>query len=220
MSGLKFKIVYDNNADPGFKSGWGFACLIERAEERILFDTGWDGNILLSNMKKLGLEPESIDRVVLSHAHWDHIGGLTHIMRSGMSVYLPHSFSDHLKDELESCTDLHEIEGPQEIVEGVWTTGELENKIEEQSLVLKTERGLVVLVGCSHPGVPKILSASSDFGELYGIIGGLHDFDEYKVLDGLDLIVATHCTENKDKIEELYPDGFVAGKVGLELSLE
>lgn len=217
---MDFKIVYDNIAKPGFESGWGFSCLIELERETILFDTGWDGNILLSNMSKFGVEPESIDKIVLSHAHWDHIGGLTHVLRSDMSVYLLQSFSEHLKDELRPRTDLHEVEGPKRIGERVWTTGELENKIEEHSLTLETGEGIIVLVGCSHPGVPRILSASSKLGELYGIIGGLHDFEEYEVLEDLDLIVATHCTENKERIEELYPDSTVEGKAGLKISLE
>lgn len=217
---MDFKITYDNEVKSGFESGWGFSCVIELEEERILFDTGWDGNILLSNMGKLGLCPESIDRVFLSHAHWDHIGGLTHILRSGMSIYLPESFSDHLKDEIRPYMDLHEIKDPTEIMDGVWTTGELENRIEEQSLVLKTGKGLVVVVGCSHPGVTKILSASSEFGELYGIIGGLHGFEQYEVLEDLELIIATHCTKNRKEIRELYPESFVEGKAGLEMSLE
>ncbi|MFP4005687.1 MAG: MBL fold metallo-hydrolase [Candidatus Hadarchaeia archaeon] len=217
---MNFKVVYDNRAKAGFREGWGFSCLIELEKENILFDTGWDGKILLSNMSKMNVKLDDIDRVVLSHAHWDHIGGLTHVLREGMKVYLPQSFSEHLKDELRPRTDLHVIDDPQEIMKGVWSTGELENKIEEQSLVLETSKGLVVVVGCSHPGVPKILSVSSKFGDLYGIIGGLHGFDQYEVLEGLGLIVATHCTENDDKIEELFQESYVEGGAGLEISLE
>ncbi len=217
---MDFRIVYNNDAKAGYREGWGFSCLIELEKEKILFDTGWDGNILLSNLDNLDVQPENIDKIVLSHAHWDHIGGLTHVMRPNMAVYLPESFSEHLKAELESRMNLYEVEGPQKIMEGVWTTGELENKIEEQSLVIKTNKGLVVLVGCSHPGVPKILTASSQFGNLYGIIGGLHDFEEYSALEDLDLIVATHCTKKDEKIEELYPDSYVEGKAGMEISLE
>ncbi len=217
---MRFRIVYDNIAKDGFDSGWGFSCLVELDNETILFDTGWDGNVLLSNLKNFGVDPTDIDKVVLSHAHWDHIGGLTHVMRPDMSVYLPKSFSEHLKGELKSRLDLHEVENPQEIMKGVYTTGALENKIEEHSLVLDTSKGMVVLVGCSHPGVSQILSTSSEFGELYGIIGGLHGFDEYEVLSDLDLIVSTHCTKNRETISEIYPESYFPGKAGLEISLE
>lgn len=217
---LKFKIIYDNDAKPGFESGWGFSCFVELEEENILFDTGWDGNILLSNMKKLRINPEEIDKIALSHAHWDHIGGLNHVLKPHMEVFLPESFSDHMKGEIKSHVDLHEMDKAQKITDKVWTTGEIENSTEEQSLIFETSKGLVVLVGCSHPGVEKILSKSSNFGDLYGIIGGLHEFDKYEALDELGLIVATHCTKNDDEIEELYPESFVDGKAGMEFDLE
>lgn len=216
---MKLKIVYDNEAKPGFERGWGFSCLIELEDEKILFDTGWDGNVLLSNMRKFGVKPEEIKRIVISHAHWDHLGGLSHVRRQSVELYVPHSFSKRLRGELASKFDLHEVKGPQKIREGVWTTGELKNHIEEQSLVLKTARGLVVLVGCSHPGVRKIFSAASKFGKITGVVGGMHGFDDYELLKGLDLIVATHCTVNRRKIAELFPNAYVEGKSGLEITL-
>ncbi len=216
---MNLKIVYDNEAMLGFERGWGFSSLVELENEKILFDTGWDGNVLLSNLEGFDIKPEEIDKVVLSHAHWDHIGGLTHIMRSDMSVFLPQSFSVHLKDDLKTRVDLHEIEELKQITDRVWTTGELENEIEEQSLALELEEGLLVIAGCSHPGVPKILSAASNIGNIYGIVGGLHDFEDYKVLKGLDFIAATHCTKNKDEIRERYPESFVEVSAGSEIEL-
>ncbi len=217
---MNLKILYDNEAKPGFERGWGFSCLIELEDEKILFDTGWDGSVLLSNMKKFGVRPEEINRVVLSHAHWDHIGGLPHVRRKEMQVYVPQSFSKRLRDELASRFDLHEVRSAQKIREGVWTTGELGKGIKEQSLVVETSKGLVVIVGCSHPGVRNIFSAASKFGRIWGVVGGMHGFKDYKVLDDLGLIVPTHCTVNKRKIAELFPETYVEGKTGLEITLE
>ncbi|HDI13103.1 MAG TPA: MBL fold metallo-hydrolase [Hadesarchaea archaeon] len=214
---MKLKIVYDNEARPGFERGWGFSCLVELEEEMILFDTGWDGNVLLSNLKKFGVGPEDIGVVVISHAHWDHLGGLPHIMRRDMEVYVPRSFSKHLKEELASKVDLHEVTGPQEIRKEIWSTGEVGEEFKEQSLILGTRRGLVVLVGCSHPGVKNILSVASKFGRISGIVGGMHGFKDYEVLKGLSLIVPTHCTVNKRKIAKLFPEAYVEGKAGLEI---
>ena len=214
---MKLKIAYDNEAKPGFEKGWGFSCLTELEDEKILFDTGWDGNVLLSNMRKFGVRPEEIKRIVISHAHWDHIGGLPHIRRQDIEVYVPHSFSKRLRGELASRFKLHEVKGTEKIREGVWTTGELGNEIKEQSLVLKTSKGLVVVVGCSHPGVRKIFSAASKFGKISGVVGGMHGFKDYALLEGLDLIVPTHCTVNKRKIAKLFPEAYVEGKAGLEI---
>jgi len=216
---MKLKITYDNEAKPGFEKSWGFSCLIELEDEKILFDTGWDGNVLLSNLEKLGVRPEEIKRVVISHAHWDHLGGLPHIRRPDMQVYVPQSFSKRLRGELASRFDLHEVKDAQQIREGVWTTGELGKGIKEQALVLKASKGLVIIVGCSHPGVRKIFSATSKFGKIRGVVGGMHGFKDYALLEGLDLIVPTHCTVNKRKIAELFPEAYVEGKAGLEITL-
>ncbi|MDI6883751.1 MAG: MBL fold metallo-hydrolase [Hadesarchaea archaeon] len=216
---MKLKIVYDNEAKPGFEKGWGFSCLVELEDEKILFDTGWDGNVLLSNMKKFGVQPEEIKRVVVSHAHWDHLGGLPHIRRRDLQVYAPQSFSKRLRGELASRFDLHEVKDPQKIREGVWTTGELGKGIKEQSLVLETSKGLVVIAGCSHPGVRNIFSVASKFGKIWGIVGGMHGFKDYEVLKDLSLIAPSHCTVNKRKIAELFPDAYVEGKAGLEIAL-
>jgi 7,8-dihydropterin-6-yl-methyl-4-(beta-D-ribofuranosyl)aminobenzene 5'-phosphate synthase len=216
---MKLKIVYDNEAKPGFEKGWGFSCLIELEDERILFDTGWDGNVLLSNMRKFGVGPEDIGRIFISHAHWDHIGGLPHIRRRDVEVYVPRSFSKNLRAELASRFRLHEVKGTQKIREGVWTTGELGSEIKEQSLVLKAGRGVVVVVGCSHPGVRNIFSVASKFGRVSGVVGGMHGFDDYALLKGLGLIVPTHCTINKRKIAELFPEAYVEGKAGLEIAI-
>ncbi len=216
---MNLKIVYDNESKQGFGRGWGFSCLVELESERILFDTGWDGKILLANLEQFNIRDRDIDVLVLSHSHWDHIGGVTHIENPEISIYVPSSFSEHLKEDLDLRFNLHVIKGPQKISHGVWTTGELENNIGEQSLILETQKGLVVITGCSHPGVRKILSSASEFGELYGLVGGLHGFDDYAVLEGLGLIAAAHCTKNKNKIKELYPEFFVDVFAGSEIEL-
>lgn len=70
--------VYNNDALPhkGLKSGHGESFHIAADDSQILFDVGWKGDILKHNMKKLGIRPDEIDTLVLSHAHMDHTGGL------------------------------------------------------------------------------------------------------------------------------------------------
>jgi 7,8-dihydropterin-6-yl-methyl-4-(beta-D-ribofuranosyl)aminobenzene 5'-phosphate synthase len=77
----------------------------------------------------------------------------------------------------------------------------------------------VIIVGCSHPGVRKIFSAASKFGKIRGVVGGMHGFKDYEVLKGLKLIAPSHCTVNKRKIAELFPEAYVEGKAGLEITL-
>ncbi len=74
---LSIIITYDNNRyQEGLTSAWGFSCFIRGTEQTILFDTGGNGALLLANMKRLRIDPQEIDVVVLSHIHGDHVGGL------------------------------------------------------------------------------------------------------------------------------------------------
>ena len=92
---MKATIIYDNTAfRKDLQADWGFAALIEANGKRILFDTGGSGSILLSNMNKLGITPKEIDDVFISHAHFDHTGGLSAFLdqNSDVTVWVPPSF--------------------------------------------------------------------------------------------------------------------------------
>jgi len=92
---MKITILYDNTVfKEGLQPDWGFSCLIKAHNRTILFDTGSNGSILLENMKKLKIQPSSIDDVFISHAHFDHIGGLSAFLNKNnqVNVYVPVSF--------------------------------------------------------------------------------------------------------------------------------
>jgi len=219
---MEITILYDNEGfKKGLKSGYGFSALIRSNGKNILFDTGWDGGMLLSNMDAFGFSPRDIDVIVLSHWHWDHIGGLPTVLEitKNIDVFVPASFSQHLIREIEKTKKVHKVKEPVEIVKGVYSTGELEGRfndiiIGEQALAIKTSKGLVVVVGCSHPGVDKILARARSISQVYGIIGGLHSFDNYGQLDGLGLIAPLHCTQHKNEIRNEFKDKVEFGGVG------
>jgi len=230
---MKITIVYDNKIEKdirGLKAGWGFSCFIQTKEKNILFDTGWDGDILISNMKLSGLNPKDIDLVVISHSHWDHCGGLARLLNlnPNLKTYIPQSFSKHLREEIKKRTNAYEISKSEEICPGVYTIGEIEGSlpagkirtsIKEQSLIISTVKGLVVVTGCAHSGINKILNLANKLGGIYALLGGFHDFDEYNLLKNISLIVPTHCTKNKKKILALFPKNCVEGGVGYQLSI-
>ncbi|MDG6225525.1 MAG: MBL fold metallo-hydrolase [Candidatus Thermoplasmatota archaeon] len=216
---MKLTVLYDNEALEGFKKGWGFSCLIEKGGKRILFDTGWDGKKLLYNMKKAGIRKEDIDIIVLSHDHWDHIGGLTRVLHPKAEVYLPGSFSKRLKKEISEQARLHEVNGPEEVLEGVHLTGELGSRIKEQAIAIDTGNGLLVITGCAHPGLEEIVRAAGSFGKVTGVMGGFHGFNEIELLDDLDMISPCHCTEEKIGILERYPEKAMQCGSGLSMDL-
>jgi len=200
---MKLIILYNNTAKEAFKSGWGFSCLISNDSEKILFDTGAGSKALLYNMNKLNINPNEIDKVVISHRHFDHTGGLKGFLR-------------------EVSGDKPEILWPDneqsfEISKGIYSTGALSSGFfapKEQSLIIETSKGLVVLVGCSHPGVDNILQAvrkikglKSNEG-IYAVIGGFHGFNKLDELKGIKFIGACHCTQHLQEIKEKFPQQF------------
>jgi len=220
---MKIIVLYDNDVKhPGLFSGWGFSCLIEHREHRVLFDTGWDGDILLSNMTKLHVLPKNIDSIVLSHQHWDHIGGLSQLLRhSGKTdVYLPTSFSQRFKSEIASKSNVFEIQKPREIRKGILSTGEIKANVNEQSLIVKTSKGGLLITGCAHPRLENILRIAKSQTKIYGVIGGFHDFDRYDALTDLSLIVPCHCTQHKQEIRKRFPEAYQDGFVGKTIEIE
>ena len=213
---MRITLVYDNEVHtPSLRSDWGFSCLVEKeGMPNILFDTGANGSILLYNMERLGLDPLSIGIVVISHAHYDHTGGLSRLLDTNnqVRVYLPESCA-----KPKGVREVIMVKEPLEISDGVFSTGELQGI--EQSLAVSTEKGLAVVAGCSHPGVESILESASQFGFVYALVGGLHGFSNFEAIGDLDLICPCHCTQYKSEIRSLYPEKYVRGGVGKVLTL-
>lgn len=207
---MKITIIYDNTSyQKNLKKDWGFSALIEYQNKKILFDTGTNGEILLSNMKKLGIDPGIIKQVFISHYHYDHTGGLSAFLNINKNVEIlaPPSFRG-----IHNDIPVKYFDTPLKISENIYTTGEISGI--EQSLCLKNEKGIVVVVGCSHPGIKKILEAASQFGKPYALIGGFHGFNDYPLLKDLQIISATHCTQHVKEIRQHYPDKYIEGGAG------
>ena len=200
---MKLRILVDNETKPSFKAEWGFSCLIE-AGEKILFDTGSSANVLSHNADKLGIKPEHVSKLVLSHDHFDHTGGLDWILQNPkLKVFALDSFSEQTKQRIREKAELVEVgEEAVEVSGGIHSTGKLSNSVDEQSLAVETEKGIVVVTGCSHPGLTKILEKSKGFGKICAVIGGFHGFSEFSALNGIEFIAATHCTQQKQKIKQ------------------
>jgi len=180
VNDLSITVVYDNNPyKEGLKTAWGFSALVTGTEQTILFDTGGDGLLLLDNMKKLGIEPNSIDTVVLSHIHGDHTGGLPSFLekKPKIDVYLPQSFPKRFKDNVASYgAKVVEVEQSLKICENVYSTGQLGKFIKEQALIVQTNKGLIIITGCAHPGIVNIVDTAKKLlrDDILLVMGGFH----------------------------------------------
>jgi len=210
---MKLTIVYDNElhlSNKNLKPDWGFSCVIETGQKTVLFDTGAKGTILLHNMIKLAIDPGTIDIIVISHEHWDHNGGLQALTKYIHDVSLYRLTNEHLPADL----NFYSVKKPLYITNRIWTTGKLNGVVDEQSLVISGDNGWCVLVGCSHPGVEKILDAAGKKGDIVGLVGGFHGFKTFSLLEKLSYVCPCHCTQHKKTIEKLYPQKYIAGGVG------
>ena len=96
-------VIFDNNNyNLTLKQGFGFSCLIEFDQEKILFDLGGDKEIFLSNVQKLGIDLTKINKVILSHPHLDHLSALDslNVLPAKTKVFLPAHFPEYLLSKI------------------------------------------------------------------------------------------------------------------------
>ena len=230
---ISITTVYDNyQVDPKLTTSWGFGCIIRTPKKAILFDTGGDSSILLSNMEKMNIDPKDIDVVVISHIHGDHVGGLNGFLeRNGkVKVYIPASFPNSWRKKMKSFgTEYQDVKDSVQISDNVYTTGEMGTWIKEQSLVLNGKEGLIVLTGCAHPGVVNIAKKAKQMladKNIYLVMGGFHlssasdsklksIIKEFRDI-GVQKVAPSHCSGDRcrEMFREEYKEDYIESGVG------
>ena len=195
----------------------GLAFWIETDQGCALFDTGQSGVVLSHNMEALGLRLQDVNVLTLSHAHYDHTGGLDVVLSQnpGLPIYANADFlrpryslrGGEYKSiglsiplaELTQQADLHLSDSPIEVLPGLWTTGEISERPEQEgrsthhyvpqgdgwgpdsyrddmSLVMDTGEGLVLICGCCHAGLLNTLAhVKRTFQRpIVSVLGGTH----------------------------------------------
>jgi 7,8-dihydropterin-6-yl-methyl-4-(beta-D-ribofuranosyl)aminobenzene 5'-phosphate synthase len=233
---IKITNVYDNlTHNKNFKSDWGFSCLIEHPNEKILFDTGAHPEILEENLKKVQIDPGLIDKVIISHKHWDHSGAVIWLAKQNpnLKIYLPRTWSRKLESQLLDCVEqVITVEKDMKISEDLQIIFSKNIFINELVLGIKTSQGIVLITGCSHTGIDKIVAKSVNYGNILAVLGGFHLFRSstnrikkiISYMQKLDIkfIAPCHCTgENAIKIlSERLPQQFYNNGVGAEYLFE
>jgi 7,8-dihydropterin-6-yl-methyl-4-(beta-D-ribofuranosyl)aminobenzene 5'-phosphate synthase len=253
-------IVCENTAGvPGVMGEHGFSVLIEKGEDKYLFDTG-AGRSLSHNLRELGKDLAGVKKVFLSHGHYDHTGGLQWVVEQLKSVEIvahPSLFTEHMRldaenpqrtpkmigcpagrKELEKLgASFSFIDNTQKVTPNMWFVTGLDPDPEElpkddrlvvprsglfvpdpfrddASLLLETDTGPVLILGCAHLGILNILNHVEEkmgIPGLRGVLGGTH-LKYYgpevidQVIDRLeelkvDLVAVSHCTGVRATIE-------------------
>jgi 7,8-dihydropterin-6-yl-methyl-4-(beta-D-ribofuranosyl)aminobenzene 5'-phosphate synthase len=189
----KITSVYDEGSLVGTQliGAEGFAVLIEAGGKKILFDTGRRGRYLLHNLMFLDVKPEDIDKVVISHAHANHTGGIDDILRgreSHLNIYAPRSAVGIKKmfgpkgvrvpEELSEKAAIIEVNDWMEASDKVFISCPMDagKGMTECFMVIRARKGPAVISACSHPGVDNVMEAvKKKFGEYpRTYIGGVH----------------------------------------------
>jgi len=241
VKNLTITVVYDNNPyKQELETEWGFAAFITGTEKTILFDTG-GGRLLLDNMEKLAIKPANVDMVVLSHIHGDHTGGLSSFLEKNpnVTVYLPSVFPKKFKDNVRnSGAKIIEVNETLQICENVYSTGQLGKLIKEQSLIIRTDKGLIIITGCAHPGIVNIVNTAKALmgvpalrgpkDDILLVMGGFHL--EWATKGGIEKIISAfkqlgvryvgpcHCSGHKARslFEKHFGSNYInigAGKI-------
>lgn len=231
---MKIYVLTDNHAQRGFAAEWGLSLYIED-NEKILFDFG-DSDLYLKNAEKLGLDVLAADHFVLSHGHWDHGNGLRYLpnrplichpdsfikrYRGTKYLGLPYTFDEaQERFRLILSSEPYKINDNTIFLGGIPRVTEFESKgtdqvkedgsldlvMDDSGIVIKTEKGLIVISGCAHAGICNTVEYAkkvTGIDKVYAVLGGFHlkGGDELtrktiEYLKGLniEMIRTTHCT--------------------------
>jgi len=248
---IKLTTLSENTASaPGLLAEWGLSILVETDNYKVLLDTGL-GVSAAYNAAILGVDLSAVDRIVLSHGHRDHTGGLQHVlsvMRKEIEVIAhpdiwaakySRTFSKKekyagipfVRDALENWRASFRLsQEPVWITDNIVTTGEIVMHTEYENidrdlfvkedgelrpdplrddlaLVIKSQTGLIVVLGCGHRGMINTLHHAQKITgveQIHMVVGGTHllhasreqmdlTIAELKRLD-IQKIGVSHCT--------------------------
>ncbi|MCS7143505.1 MAG: MBL fold metallo-hydrolase [Archaeoglobaceae archaeon] len=258
---MKITILADNKviAPRPLRAEWGFSALIEK-KEVLMFDVGLGSafyNLMILQKPfpdKLILSHGHYDHTTALYPFPKKLPLYAH-----PDIFLPRFFEGRFiglpfqKELIMNNFDYVEQKEPMEVSKGIWAIGEIPREFEtatlkdsfairdgkkekdeirdDQSIVIKTDNGLVLLLGCCHSGLRNTVKWAEEVvgDEVRFIIGGTHliAYEENKILEilkslNLELIAPTHCTGLKAEmlISKVMGEKYKTAGVGSEFDFK
>ena len=220
VKNLKLSVINDNKKGSELKNDWGWSVIAESEYWRFMFDADTKGEIIQYNSEKMGINLENLNFAVLSHYHMDHYGGFEYVgkVADNLRIYVPLKVLPFIKDwGFEGIS----VKEGKEIEKDVWSSGPI-GPIEEQAIGIKVDSlGIIVIVGCSHPGVDVLAERIKELmrEKIYMVIGGFH-LPSKSTIDNLakiaEYIGPAHCTgiRGENYIMKNYRDKYIPVKTG------
>jgi len=205
VKALKITILSTMLADGQELGEWGFAALVEVDGHRILFDTGAHTDVVLKNVRSLGVDLTTVPEVILSHNHWDHVGGFMTLRESvlaktpgalarthvGQGIFYPRvSIRPDVEDNqmLRIKADYEKTGGifvehaqPVQLYPGVWLTGPVPRKYPERNW---SGSGQVVTpAGTVEDNLPEDMALVFDTGDGLVVLTGCGHAGVINIID-------------------------------------
>ncbi len=275
---IKITTLSENTAGRGdFLGEWGLSILLETESVNVLFDSGQTISAV-HNADTLNIDLAKVSKIVLSHGHYDHTGGLREILRRiGKEVevmahpdiwqpkysrrkdepdrYIGIPFQRRELENLGACFKLSKESV--RITDNIMTTGEVpmvtdfeqiddglfvkedsgwqpDRLLDDQALVIKTEDGLVIILGCAHRGMINTLYHAKHLTgveKIYAVIGGSHLMNAseerlWQTIDalrgfGIQRMGLCHCTDlpAASLLVQEFSESFFFNKAGTRFTL-
>ncbi|MFC1847835.1 MBL fold metallo-hydrolase [Chloroflexota bacterium] len=150
---IRITTLTENTAQLGFLAEWGLSILVETESSKVMLDTGL-GTSTTYNADLMGIDLSTIDKIVLSHAHTDHTGGLRDVLRrmrkqvdviAHPDIWIPkyvvygetsrYAGIPFVREELESLgANFILTKDPFQISDDIMTTGEVEMTMDYEKI--------------------------------------------------------------------------------------